>query len=72
MSDYTRRDVTVRTREYVLPSPCFWDELDKVLAAIRRGNEDNPAANFGDFVKVEARDDEIVLSYALGEPEVNR
>jgi hypothetical protein len=65
MSDYTRRDVTVTTREYVLPSPTYWDEIDKVLSAIRRDTDGDPAAGYGDFVKVEARDDEIVFSYVL-------
>ncbi len=67
MSDWTRRDVTVTTREYVLPSPTHWDEVDKVLAAIRRDTDGNTEAGYGDFVTVEARDDEIVFSYVLRE-----
>jgi hypothetical protein len=65
MADYIRRDVTVTTREYVLTTPCFWDELNKALAAIVRDNQGNPAADFGDFVKVETCDEQIVLSYVL-------
>jgi hypothetical protein len=64
MASYTRMEVTTTRVEYVLDSPTNWAEVDKAFAACK--NELGPdRARWDDVVRVEARDEEVVISYEL-------
>jgi hypothetical protein len=65
MADWMSRTVTTVRKEYILPSPTNWVEAEKVFAAIR--NELNDKRTYDDTVKIEARDDEIVFWFAVGD-----
>ena len=71
MANYTRRKVTVTRVEYAVPASSegsgysYWGDLRAAIAAIEADLGD--AAGYDDAVRVEARDDEIVLSYATTE-----
>jgi len=65
MAEYTRREVTTVTVEYVLPSPVNWAEVRKALASVER--ELGEDARWDDAAWVEARDDEIVIRYPKSE-----
>lgn len=67
MADYTSRIVTTTRKEFILPSPTNWGEVQKVLAALRTDLAGKRA--YDDDVTVEARDDEIVFSYEVGQDE---
>jgi hypothetical protein len=68
MTDYSRREVTATRVEYVIPAApeglgySYWGPLRRAIGAIERDLGDQ--ASYDDVVRVEARDDEIVLSYA--------
>jgi hypothetical protein len=67
MTDYTRREVSVTRVEYYVPAPAegcgyaYWAPLRDAILAIEQ--ELGEAARYDDAVRIEARDDEIVLSY---------
>ncbi len=69
MTSYTRREVTVTRIEFVIEAPSnetrYWQGLRQAVAAITAelGPE---AASYDDAVRIEARDDEIILSYEVG------
>jgi hypothetical protein len=62
MAEYSRREVTTVTVEYLLPSPVNWAEVGKATAAIANelGEE---AAAWDTAAWFEARDDEIVIRF---------
>lgn len=68
MTDYGRREVTTTRVEYTIPAPAegagyaYWGPLRQAIYAIERELGDE-AARWDDAVRIEARDDEIVLSY---------
>lgn len=61
MAEYSFRDVTIVRREYTLPNPTNWAEINKVVAALEQELEEEGYSD--DRVTVEARDDEIVFWY---------
>lgn len=63
MAAYSRREVTTVRVEYVLDSPTNWAEVDKAFASCR--TDLGEQARWDDVVRVEARDDEVVISYEL-------
>jgi hypothetical protein len=63
MADYTSRTVVTTVREYALPSPTNWAEVQKVFAAIK--NELSSQSLSDDTVTVRAHEDEIVFSYLV-------
>jgi hypothetical protein len=71
MADFTRREVTTRRVEFVLPSPTNWAEVGKVLSAIHHElqpfDPENPREPLpaDDAVQVKAWDDEIVFWYEV-------
>lgn len=70
MAEYSRRVVTTRRIEYFVPSPTNAAEFGKAMSAAW-----SEAATFGDVaddtITVEGQDDEIVISFAPGHPEIS-
>ena len=64
MADGSRRDTVRTTREYRLPNPTNWAELNKVLAWVQ-ADLSHVSSLFDDTVKVSADDEHIILSYSL-------
>jgi len=68
MTSYSRGEVSVTRVEFTIPAPsegagyAYWGELRRAITAITAELGDR--AEYDDAVRVEARDDEIVLSYA--------
>ena len=62
MANYTRRERTTTTVEYAVPQPTTWDEIYKVLAAIRNELGEDRAA-WDDAAKVRADEEEIVFYF---------
>lgn len=70
MAYYTWRTVHTARKEYTLPSPTNWVEVQKVFAVMRSELGDD-RAQWDDAVHVEARDGEIAFWYetpAKGDP----
>jgi len=61
MASYTRREVTMTWREYILPTPTSLGELGKTIAAVQADLGDD--AQWDDAAEVVVRDDEIVIRY---------
>lgn len=70
MAEYSRRVVTTRRVEYFLPSPANGAEIGKAFDAAW-----NEAASLGDVaddtLTVEGNEEEIVISFALGDPAIS-
>lgn len=70
MTDFQRREVTTTRIEIAVPALpsgqgySYWGPLRRAIGAIERDLGDQ--ASYDDAVRIEARDDEIVLSYAKG------
>lgn len=61
MANYSSRTITTVRREYFLPSPTTWGELHKLIAVVTAELGDD--ARWDTAATVEARDDEIVISF---------
>lgn len=60
-----RADRSIETTHrvvYTLPSPCVWADVEAVFSAIRASGNASEL-RFDDSVTVEARDDEIRISF---------
>lgn len=68
MASYSRGEVSVTRIEFTIPAPpegagyAYWGDLRQAILAIEA--ELGERAQYDDAVRIEARDDEIVLSYA--------
>lgn len=67
MADWESRVVTTKVKEYVLPSPTNWTQVQNVLRAIRNDRGGENFTEWDDDVTVAARDDEIVFSFTISE-----
>lgn len=70
MAEYSRRVVTTRRVEYFVPAPTNGAEFGKAFSAASI-----EAATLGDVgddtLTVEGNDEEIVISFALGDPVIS-
>jgi hypothetical protein len=69
VAEYSRRVVTTRRIEYFLPAPTNAAEFSKAFSAAH-----SEAATLGDVtddtITVDFEDEQIVISFALGDPVV--
>jgi hypothetical protein len=65
MAAYSRREVTTKRVEYVLPSPTNWAEVSKAMSAVTQDLRARGVGESDDAVWVKASDDEIVFWFEV-------
>jgi hypothetical protein len=67
MADFTTRTVRTARHETAVPSPATWPEMEKAVSNVRQQLAEAGKDVRDDTIRVETRDDEIVLYWIEAE-----